>query len=108
MTRWIPLAFVLVFFGCNGDSEKPPVTPPGDGPDTTPPAAISDLAVTATSDSSATLTWTAPGDDGTTGTATRYDLAYSHIPVTEETLAALPPATALRMARPARVCRMNR
>lgn len=85
MTRWIPLAFVLVFFGCNGDSKRPPVTPPDDGPDTTPPAAISDLAVTATTDSSATLTWTAPGDDGTTGTATRYDLAYSHLPVTGET-----------------------
>lgn len=87
MTRWIPFAIVLVFFGCSSDSKKPPVTPPDDGPDTMPPAAISDLAVTATTDSSATLTWTAPGDDGTTGTATRYDLAYHWVPVTEETWA---------------------
>jgi len=29
------------------------------------------------------LRWTAPGDDGYTGTATRYDLRYSHTSITE-------------------------
>ena len=31
---------------------------------------------------SATLTWTAPGDDGSIGRATRYDLRYSSLPIT--------------------------
>lgn len=44
--------------------------------DTTPPAAVSDLATTAPTLSSLTLTWTAPGDDGTSGTATSYDVRY--------------------------------
>lgn len=32
-----------------------------------------------------TLTWTAPGDDGSNGTATQYDLRYTTIPITEST-----------------------
>ncbi len=40
------------------------------GADTTPPAAVSNLATSSPTSSSITLTWTAPGDDGTTGTAT--------------------------------------
>ena len=32
---------------------------------------------------SVTLQWTAPGDDGTIGRATRYDLRYSVVPITE-------------------------
>ena len=47
-------------------------------PDTTPPAAVTDLAVVASSisDTGLTLTWTATGDDGTTGTATGYEVRY--------------------------------
>ena len=45
--------------------------------ETTPPAAVSDLAVSATTDSSVTLEWTAPGDDGNTGTASQYDIRFS-------------------------------
>ncbi len=44
--------------------------------DFTPPAAVSDLAVTAVAAGSVTLTFTAPGDDGNQGTAARYDLRY--------------------------------
>jgi len=50
--------------------------------DTTPPATISDLAVVSTSSSSATLAWTAPGDDGNQGTAQSYDLRYAGAPIT--------------------------
>ncbi len=46
-------------------------------PDTTPPAAINNLAAGNPTTSSITLTWTAPGDDGSTGTATSYDIRYS-------------------------------
>ncbi len=45
--------------------------------DTTAPAAIADLRVTGATSTQLTLTWTAPGDDGSTGTATAYDLRYS-------------------------------
>jgi len=45
--------------------------------DVTPPAAITDLTATDSSSSSITLKWTAPGDDGNTGTASSYDIRYS-------------------------------
>jgi hypothetical protein len=51
----------------------------GAGPivtDNTAPAAITNLAVSGVTADSATLTWTAPGDDGDTGTATTYDIRY--------------------------------
>ena len=54
------------------------------GADFTPPAAATDLAVANTSSGTATLSWTAPGDDGTQGTVTRYDLRYATGPITEE------------------------
>ena len=53
------------------------------GPDTTPPAAISDLATSEPTDHSITLTWTAPGADGNTGTAETYDIRYSTSEITE-------------------------
>jgi len=50
--------------------------------DLTAPAAITDLAVTASTGTSMTVRWTAPGDDGTSGTATSYDVRYSTSPIT--------------------------
>lgn len=41
------------------------------------PAMVADLMIAGFTDSSVTLTWTATGDDGTTGTATGYDLRMS-------------------------------
>ena len=46
-------------------------------PDTTPPAAVTNLATTSPTQTAITLTWTAPGDDGATGTAATYDIRYS-------------------------------
>jgi polygalacturonase/phosphodiesterase/alkaline phosphatase D-like protein len=46
-------------------------------PDTTAPAAVSDLAAANPTSSSVDLSWTAPGDDGSTGTASSYDIRYS-------------------------------
>ncbi len=63
---------VVIGFGCGEDNGG--TTPETDS---TPPATTTNLAVLAVSDSSITLTWTAPGDDGDTGTATQYDLRYS-------------------------------
>ncbi len=45
-------------------------------PDSVAPAAITNLAVSTSTPDSVTLTWTAPGDDGTTGLATSYDIRY--------------------------------
>ncbi|MDP3981683.1 MAG: matrixin family metalloprotease, partial [Chlamydiota bacterium] len=45
--------------------------------DTEAPSTITDLAITEATLQSMTLEWTAPGDDGTSGTATTYDMRYS-------------------------------
>ena len=53
--------------------------PPAQGSpltDTTPPAAVTTLAYHDVTPTSITLRWTAVGDDGTTGTASTYDLRY--------------------------------
>ncbi|MCG2720765.1 MAG: YCF48-related protein [Thermodesulfovibrionales bacterium] len=53
--------------------------------DKIPPAAITNLATTGTVGSySAQLTWTAPGDDGSTGQASSYDVRYSKSPITTD------------------------
>jgi phosphodiesterase/alkaline phosphatase D-like protein len=48
-----------------------------DAPDTTAPDAVTNLATSAATSSTITLSWTAPGDDGSSGTAESYDLRYS-------------------------------
>ena len=45
-------------------------------PDTTSPNAITNLAVATTSTNTITISWTAPGNDNTTGTASEYDIRY--------------------------------
>jgi hypothetical protein len=50
--------------------------------DVTAPAAITTLAITATTGSSLALRWNAPGNNGSTGTATSYDIRYSTSPIT--------------------------
>lgn len=53
--------------------------------DTTPPAAVMDLAAVNTTDYSVTLQWTAPGDDGTAGAAFLYDIRFSTAPINDAT-----------------------
>jgi formylglycine-generating enzyme required for sulfatase activity len=62
---------ILFLFGCGGDKNTKPLS------DTTPPATVRDLAVAPLGASSVRLTWTAPGDDAGSGTATQYDIRYS-------------------------------
>jgi hypothetical protein len=52
-------------------------------PDVTPPAAITDLAASNIEPNMLTLNWTAPGDDGNSGTAVAYDVRYSTSEITE-------------------------
>ncbi|ALP53607.1 hypothetical protein Tel_10955 [Candidatus Tenderia electrophaga] len=51
--------------------------------DSTAPDAVSDLASGTLTDTSVQLSWTAPGDDGATGTATLYDIRYSTSPIND-------------------------
>ena len=53
--------------------------------DTTPPAAVTDLATSNSTSTSINLSWTAPGDDGTEGTASEYDMRYSTSAITSGT-----------------------
>ncbi len=50
--------------------------------DVTAPAAISNLSASNPTENSIQLSWTAPGDDGTTGTASSYDVRYATVPIT--------------------------
>jgi Fibronectin type III domain len=61
--------------------------------DATPPSAIADLAVTSVTGTSITVRWTAPGDDGNTGTATSYDIRYSTATITNANWASATPTT---------------
>ncbi|HEX7878514.1 MAG TPA: hypothetical protein VF720_03845, partial [Candidatus Eisenbacteria bacterium] len=50
--------------------------------DTTPPAAVANLALTSSTISSVTVGWTSPGDDANVGTATTYEMRWSTSPIT--------------------------
>ena len=45
--------------------------------DSTAPSAVSDLSSSSVGNSSVNLSWSAPGDDASSGTATTYDIRYS-------------------------------
>ncbi|MDD5688386.1 MAG: carbohydrate-binding protein [Elusimicrobia bacterium] len=53
--------------------------------DTTPPAKITYFLTAYPTPKSITLVWRSVGDDGNTGTATKYDIRYSKSPITTET-----------------------
>jgi hypothetical protein len=65
--------------------------------ETVPPGACTDLAVSSPGSFSLVLTWTATGDDGDSGTASRYDIRYSTSPFDESGF-----ASAVRVERPPR------
>jgi len=50
-------------------------------PDVTPPSMLA-VSIASMTDTTATLSWTAVGDDSTTGTATSYDVRYSTSAIT--------------------------
>ena len=53
-------------------------------PDITAPSSILDLTRATPTLTSVDLSWTAPGDDGNSGTATSYDIKYSTISISEK------------------------
>jgi subtilisin family serine protease len=60
--------------------------------DSLSPGAITDLSVVAAQGSRATLAWTAPGDDGSEGTASSYDVRFSTSPIDAENFLSATPA----------------
>lgn len=69
--------------------------------DTTPPAAVGDLAARLTGETAIVLSWTAPGDDGGEGTARSYDLRWSPAPITEDSWAQATAVIARPLPKPA-------
>lgn len=61
-------------------------------PDVTRPAPLA-ISVSALTDTTATLAWTATGDDSLTGTATTYDVRWSTAPITAANFATASAAT---------------
>ncbi len=61
--------------------------------DLTAPAAIADLTITGATGTTLSLRWTAPGDDGSTGTASSYDIRYSTATITNGNWASATPVT---------------
>lgn len=61
--------------------------------DVTAPAAIADLTITGATGTTLSLRWTAPGDDGSTGTASSYDIRYSTSAITNGNWASATPVT---------------
>jgi hypothetical protein len=71
---------LLSFAGC---SEEEPASPGGSTGDQLCPDAVTDLRIGSVVGNAVTLNWTAPGDDGDTGTASTYDMRYSRDPITD-------------------------
>jgi hypothetical protein len=63
--------------------------------------ALAPLAVLAASPTSVTLVWTAPGDDGWTGTAKAYDIRFSREPITAANFQSASKLTSLLIPGPA-------
>lgn len=83
----VVVAAVMLFVGCGEDAGPgAPDKPDSPGPtpvDTIPPATIDDLVVTLPGLAALTIGWTATGDDGDQGTASRYDIRYATEAITE-------------------------
>ena len=62
--------------------------------DTVAPAAVANLAATAVAPGTVRLAWTAPGDDGQTGTAAAYAIRYATSPITAGNFASATPLAA--------------
>lgn len=73
---------ITIIFTMLDGSTKQVSFSPGAPPDTVPPADISNLFTSGATANSINLSWTAPGDDGNSGTASSYDIRYSASPIT--------------------------
>ncbi|MDH4039009.1 MAG: DNRLRE domain-containing protein [Candidatus Krumholzibacteria bacterium] len=72
----ILVAALALSMSC-GEDDKPPLDV-----DSTAPARVTDLTAVTAGPLGITLAWTAPGDDGTSGTAKEYDIRESNATIT--------------------------
>ncbi len=98
----VPVLVGLGSIGCGDDG----VTPTDDGNnngtqlDTIPPAAVVDLKQRSPSHESIALAWTAPGDDGDSGTADHYEIRHSESAITAENWDAATPLDSVVLPTP--------
>ena len=71
-----------------------------EGLDSIPPAPITDVRTLFTSSDRVTIGFTATGDDGAVGTATRYDIRYATTPIVDSTFASADHVTGVAVPRP--------
>jgi len=71
----LPSIISVLVLSCGDDNTTKPS-------DVTPPAQVTDLNVVSAGASSVTIGWTAPGDDGNTGTAKSYQIRWLDAPIT--------------------------
>ena len=89
LARLTLLTFVATLSACNPEGDPGFVVED----DSIAPSAVFDLRVSSRDDSTLTLLWTSPGDDGTEGRAWRYDVRRSSEPIDEDSW---PNATTIR------------
>ncbi len=95
--RTILWALAILLFGCGEDDHRIPTS----SVDENPPARVLDLRFLEFRDSSAVISWTAPGDDGVVGTVSRYDVRLATTPMTPPSWAGaaeIPPPASPRIA----------
>lgn len=76
--------FIVGMVACGKDDPTSSDDDNGNGVDVTAPAVVTDLRTTSYTTKSMAVVWTAPGDDGNTGTASEYDLRFSKSPITDQ------------------------
>jgi formylglycine-generating enzyme required for sulfatase activity len=75
MRRFIPLFALLALVACSNQGTRPK--------DEVIPGRVTDLKVVDIGDSTVTLAWTAPGDDGAAGKAEAYEVRWLNRPIVE-------------------------
>ncbi len=78
------LALILTACGGGGGDDSEDDDDNNETPDTVAPSQITDLSVQTLSASSVQLSWSAPGDDGASGSADSYDIRYASAVITEQ------------------------
>jgi hypothetical protein len=97
---WI-LVLILGIIACGKDDPTSSEETGDDGVDVTPPAAVIDLHTSSPTTTSIALVWSAPGDDGNTGTASQYDVRFSTFPITEQNWSTAIPVDFVPLPKPA-------
>jgi hypothetical protein len=89
----LPLVPIVLLSYCGKDNPQAPDTIQTVTVDTIPPCSVTDLMVRQETSNSLVLLWSAPGDDGGTGQASRYDIRYSSSIINDQNWSSADPAS---------------